>query len=127
MKKLILFILPLIAGPAFAQGWVRYAETDEAIHYFDSLRTRKMGDTSFVWDLHDLGQPSTDAQGKTFRSVLYATEFQCRAGKHRRLSIARHAEAMGRGSVASEDVGAGDWIETRPESLAGQLFKHICE
>ncbi len=113
--------------PAFSQGWVRYSQTEAATHYFDSLRTRKMGDTSFVWDLHDLAQASTDAQGKTFRSVLYATEFQCRAGKHRRLGIARHAEAMGRGTPVSEDAGAGEWIETRTDSLAGQLFKHICE
>lgn len=127
MKKLFLLLLPMIAGPSLAQGWVRYAETDEAIHYFDSLRTRKMGDTSFVWDLHDLAQPSTDVQGKTVRSVLYATEFQCRAGKHRTLSIARHTEPMGRGSPASEEVGAGDWVATQGDSLAGQLFKHICE
>lgn len=127
MKPFLYLCLALLAAPAAAQGWVRYAASDEATHYFDSLRTRKMGDTSFVWDLHDLQQATTDGQGNTYRSTLYATEFQCRAGKHRWLSISRHGEAMGRGAPVSEEIGAGEWQQTRPDSLAGQLFKHICE
>lgn len=127
MKKLAAMIALLTALPASAQGWVRYAQTDDANHYFDSLRTRKMGDTAFVWDLHDLNTEARDGQGKAYRSALHAIEYQCRARKHRQLSIARHAEPMGKGVPVSEEAGAGDWIETRPDSLAGQLFNHICE
>lgn len=127
MTKLAALIILLTALPASAQGWVRYAQTDDASYYFDSLRTRKMGDTAFVWDLHDLGGEARDAQGKAHRSALHAIEYQCRARKHRQLSVARHAEPMGNGAPVSEESGAGDWIETRPDSLAGQLFNHVCE
>lgn len=127
MTKLAALIILLTALPASAQGWVRYAQTDDASYYFDSLRTRKMGDTAFVWDLHDLGGEARDAQGKAHRSALHAIEYQCRARKHRQLSVARHAEPMGKGAPVSEESGAGDWIETRPDSLAGQLFNHVCE
>lgn len=127
MKKITALVLLLAALPACAQGWVRYAETEESLLYFDSLRTRKMGDTAFVWDLHDLKAEGRDAQGKTYRSALYATEYQCRARKHRTLGITRHAEPMGRGAAVSEDSGAGNWMETKPDSLAGELFKHVCE
>lgn len=127
MKKITTLILLLAALPACAQGWVRYAETEESLLYFDSLRTRKMGDTAFVWDLHDLKAESRDAQGNTYRSALYATEYQCRARKHRTLGITRHAEPMAKGAAVSEDIGAGNWMETKPDSLAGELFKHICE
>ena len=127
MKKFIALLLLISALPACAQqAWVRYAETGEATLYFDSLRTRKMGDTSFVWDLHDLNAIATDENGKTYRSVLYATEYQCRARKRRVLGILRHAEAMGKGE-ATEVVMTGDWTPTPPGSLAGQLFDHICE
>lgn len=127
MKKFVTLILLLTTLPACAQGWVRYAQTDEAILYFDSLRTRKMGDTAFVWDLHDLKTESQDGQGKVYRSALFATEYQCRARKHRWLGVTRHAEPMATGAAVAEETGAGEWVETRPESLAGQLFKHICE
>jgi hypothetical protein len=127
MKQLVTLTLLLTALPACAQGWVRYTQTDEAILYFDSLRTRKMGDTAFVWDLHDLKTESRDVQGKAYRSALFATEYQCRARKHRWLGVTRHAEPMAAGAAVAEETGAGEWVETRPDSLAGQLFKHICE
>lgn len=127
MTKLAALIILLTALPASAQGWVRYAQTDDASYYFDSLRTRKMGDTAFVWDLHDLSGEARDGQGKIYRSALHAIEYQCRARKHRQLSVVRHAEPMGKGATVSEESGAGDWIETRPDSLAGQLFNHVCE
>lgn len=127
MKKSIAAALLMLSLSAFAQqAWIRYAETDEATLYFDSLRTRKMGDTSFVWDLHDLKVPATDGQGKQYRSVLYATEYQCRARKRRILGIVRHAEAMGKGE-ATEVVQTGDWTPAPKDSIAGQLFDHICE
>ena len=56
MKRRFLFaLLAMLAGNVFAGGWilVRYAETEPAIHYFESVQMRKMGDTAFVWDLHD--------------------------------------------------------------------------
>ncbi len=127
MKKFAALVALLTALPACAQGWVRYAQTDDATYYFDSLRTRKMGDTAFVWDLHDLSKEARDGQGRAYLSALHAIEYQCRARKHRQLSVARHAEPMGRGAAVSEEAGAGSWIATRPDSLAGQLFNHICD
>ena len=95
--------------------------------YYDSLRTRKMGDTAFVWDLHDLKIDVTDSAGKPYRSILYAVEYQCRARKWRLLGISRHGEAMGAGKPVSEEVGATAFIAAAPGSRAEQLFNHVCE
>ncbi len=127
MKKIAALILLLTTLPACAQGWVRYAQTDEALMYFDSLRTRKMGDTAFVWDLHDLKADARDAGGNAYRSVLYAVEYQCRVRKWRVLGIARHAAPMGAGKPVSEEAGAGAFELASPHSRAGELFNHICE
>ena len=127
MKKAAVLALLLAALPAFGtEIWLRYAENNEATMYFDSLRTRKMGDTSFVWDLHDLKADATDASGKAYRSVMYAIEYQCRARKRRILGVQRYADAMGKGAVTEETM-TGEWMPTPPESLGGQLFDHICE
>ncbi len=128
MKKFAAFTL-LMLGALSASGteiWLRYEETDTAAMYFDSLRTRKMGDTSFVWDLHDLKNAVTDPNGKTYQSVMYAIEYQCRARKRRVLGIQRYAEAMGKGAAVEETM-TGEWMPTPPESLGGKLFEHICE
>lgn len=128
MKKIIALLLLLLAAlPVCAQGWVRYAQTDEATHYFDSLRTRKMGDTAFVWDLHDLRAPVTDDAGIRFQSVLFALEYNCRPRKYRVLSTAWMAGSMAGGSAAKETAGAGEWQDAAADSLRGMLFKHICE
>jgi hypothetical protein len=127
MKKLLTLLLLCCAAPVLAQHWVRYAESDESVMYFDSLRTRKMGDTAFVWDLHDIKSDATDAPGKHYRSILYAVEYQCRARKWRVLSVSRHAQPMGAGKPVYEEAGAGAFAEATPGSRADQLFVHICE
>ncbi len=127
MKKILLSLLLLTSLPVCAQGWVRYADNDAGTMYFDSLRTRKMGDTAFVWDLHDLKAGAKDEAGLSYRSTLYATEYNCRSRQRRVLSAARYAEPMGKGSISSEISMVSAWSEALPDSLPGQLFNHICE
>ena len=127
MKKFLTIALLCFATPVLAQHWVRYAESDESLMYFDSLRTRKMGDTAFVWDLHDLKSATTDSSGKSYLSVLYAVEYQCRARKWRVLGTSRHARSMGGGKPVSEEAGATAFAEAGPGSRAEQLFNHVCE
>ena len=127
MKTLLTILLACFATTALAQHWVRYAENDESLMYFDSLRTRKMGDTAFVWDLHDLKNAATDPSGKPYQSVLYAIEYQCRARKWRVLGSSRHTLSMGAGKPVSEEAGAKAFSEAEPGSRAEQLFNHVCE
>lgn len=127
MKKILPLLLLCCATPVLAQHWVRYAESEESVMYFDSLRTRKMGDTAFVWDLHDLNGDATDASGQRYRSVLYAVEYQCRARKWRVLGSSRHDKAMGAGKPVSEEAGATAFAAATPGSRAEQLFNHVCE
>lgn len=127
MKNWLALLLLCAAMPVLAQHWVRYADIEDRLMYFDSLRTRKMGDTAFVWDLHDLKNPVTDSSGKVHRSLLYALEYQCRARKWRILGWSRHAQPMGMGKPLSEEAGASAFTEAVSGSPAEQLFTHICE
>ena len=51
--RLLFTLFCILSSNAFAGGLVlvRYAETEQAIHYFDSIQMRKMGDTAFVLSL----------------------------------------------------------------------------
>ena len=126
MKKIAAVLMLLTTLPAWSQAWIRYAQTDSATLYFDSLRTRKMGDTAFVWDLHDLKAQAKDTSGRTYRSVMHATEYQCRIRQRRVLSILLHEGSMATGA-AVEVLSSGGWEATPPDTLAGELFNHICE
>jgi len=46
--RFLFALLAMLAGNVCAAGWVlvRYAETKPAIHYFESIQMRKMGDTA---------------------------------------------------------------------------------
>lgn len=131
MKKILAICLLLVTLPVCAQGWVRYAQTDEATHYFDSLRTRKMGDTAFVWDLHELKVPAVDDAGTSFQSLMFALEYNCRPRQYRVLSTAWMAgstvSSSTGGKVVKEAIGAGEWHDAAAGSLRGMLFSHICE
>lgn len=127
MKKFLTLLLLCCAMPVLAQQWVAYSESNESLMYFDPLRTRKMGNTAFVWDLHDLKHAATDTSGKVYRSVLYAVEYQCRARKWRVLGTSRHAQAMGAGKPISEEAGATAFTDAGPGSRAEELFNKICE
>ena len=88
---------------------------------------RKMGDTAFVWDLHDLKTSVTSADGFTYFTVGYAVEYQCRAQKRRTLAIKRFANHLGEGEFKSQEAVVSDWIIAKPDTLEGQLFDHVCE
>ena len=127
MKTCLTALLFFCTAPVMAQQWVRYAESDESLMYYDSLRTRKMGDTAFVWDLHDLKNATTDASGKPYQSVLFAVEYRCLARKWRVLGTSRHPQRMGAGKPVSEEAGAMPFADAGPGSRAEQLFNQVCE
>ena len=86
----------LIAAPAWSESWERYAKTEEAVLYFDEHRRVVMSGTAFIWDLHDFRNIAIDAAGQSYRSILYATEYNCRKETRRVLSAQRMQDSYGK-------------------------------
>lgn len=112
---------------AWADGWIRYAENEKIDMYFDSFHKRKMGDTAFVWDLHDLKSADKRSNGFVYHSVGYAVEYQCRVFKRRVLAIKWFSGQMGEGANQTEEGVVADWVVVAPGSVEKLLFDHICE
>lgn len=123
----IIVLCCLFSQAALADGWIRYADNEKVDMYFDSFNKRKMGDTAFVWDLHDLKSPAKRSNGFAFQSVGYAVEYQCRAMKRRVLAIKWYSDQMGEGKQQIEEGVVGDWVVITPGSIEKLLFDHICE
>jgi hypothetical protein len=127
MKKWLLLSALLIATPAFAENWVRYAQTDEAGRYYDKFRMVNMSGNAFIWDLHDLQNPAVDASGKTYQSVLLPTEFSCRKHQRRVLSTQKMSDRMGTGALITEQNVVGNWVDVVPQTPDDDLMRAVCE
>lgn len=117
----------LAAAPVHAETWARYTQTEDANLYYDKHRVIKMGSTAMIWDLHDLKLAARDVSGNSYSSVLYATEYNCRMGQRRILSVQKVAGTMGAGAVIAEESAAGEWMEANPKSAAGKLLLVACD
>lgn len=117
----------LVVSPVYAESWVCYAQTDEASLYFEKHRVIKMGSTAMIWDLHDLKTSAIDTNGNRYRSVLNATEYNCRMAQYRLLSVQRLAGAMGSGNVVSEVNEAGEWRDAASSAAADKLLTEACD
>jgi hypothetical protein len=127
MKKWLYLSTLLIAMPGFAENWVQYAETNEVIRYYDKLRMVNMSGNAFIWDLHDLRTPVTDASGKAYQSVLHPTEFSCRKHQRRILSTHKMSDSMGAGTLIMEHNLVGEWFDVVPQTPDDHLMRAVCD
>jgi hypothetical protein len=67
-----------------------------------------------------------DADGKTYRSIVYAMEFNCRKEQRRVLSFQKMSESMGTGSVVSEQSHVGEWMEVKTPAIV-RLMMAACQ
>ena len=127
MNKWLYLSALLIATPVFAENWVQYAETGEFTRYYDKVRMVNMSGNAFIWDLHDMRAPVTDASGKTYQSVLYPTEFSCRKRQRRILSTHKMSDNMGAGTLVMEQTLVGAWFDVLPHTPDDDLMSAVCD
>ena len=127
MKRILTLLLFLSLSSAHAQQWIPYSQTSQGTQYVDLQRAVSMGgSTAFILDLHDMKSDANDADGKTYRSILYAVEFNCRKEQRRVLSLQRKSESMGNGAVVSEYSHVSEWVEVKTPNDV-RLMLAACE
>jgi len=125
MKRLLPLLFLLLACNAFAENWAPYGRSREATLYYDTVRRIAMSGAAIIWDLHDLVTERSE-QGKSYRSVLYPTEYNCRYQRKRVLSAIKMAGRMGSGDMVSEESLVGDWHDVQPSSAEDDLMWIAC-
>ena len=127
MKKIFPLVLFLLLRSAHAEQWIPYSQTSQGTQYFDLQSSITMGGSAaFILDLHDMKSEANDADGKTYRSILYAVEFNCRKEQRRVLSWQRKSESMGNGAVVSEHSQVSEWTDVKTPN-AKRLMMAACE
>jgi len=126
MKKIFSLLL-LAIGSAHAEQWIPYSQTNQGTQYFDLQSAITMGGSAaFILDLHDMKSDANDAEGKAYRSIIYAREFNCRKEQSRILSWQRKSESMGNGAVVSEYSQVSEWTDVKTPN-AKRLLMAACE
>ncbi len=125
MKRLLLLMCLLLASNAHAENWSRYAGSRDATLYYDTVRRVVMSGMAIVWDLHDLAAEASE-HGKSYRSVLYPTEYNCRHLRKRVLSVIKMDGRMGSGAVVAEETTVGAWRDVMPSSAEEDLLVLAC-
>lgn len=125
MKRLLPLMCLLLACNAYAENWSRYAVNRDATRYYDTVRRVVMSGMAIVWDLHDLATEVSE-QGKSYRSVLYPTEYNCRHLRKRVLSVIKMGGRMGSGEMVAEETVVGDWRDVLPSSADEDLMVLAC-
>ncbi len=125
MKRLLPLMCLLLACNANAENWSRYAGSRDATMYYDTVRRVVMSGMAIVWDLHDLATEASE-QGKSYRSVLYPTEYNCRHLRKRVLSVIKMGGRMGSGELVAEETVVGEWRDVMPSSAEENLMVLAC-
>ena len=127
MRLILALGILLLSNAAFAETWLRYAQTSDEKRYVDKERTIFMGGTAFILDLHELKTAAVASDGKPYRSVLHAVEVNCREGQQRLLNSRRMSGEMGKGTVVEEHSMVGAWSSPSAQMPETQLMLIACE
>lgn len=123
MKKSALILLIFgINGLAMAD-WTKVNSDSNGVQYIDHDRTQRNGDLVKIWTAVDYNEPRK-MLGRTFRSVLFQEEYDCKKELRRTLFVVANSEQMGRGAAVLSDPQVTNWQPTPPGS-GGEMFLKI--
>ncbi len=122
---LLLTLLLLSSGPAYAE-WVLVGESSSgATVYVDPDTIRRNGVRVTMWELLDYKTMITFG-GKSFLSIKELSEYDC-AGERRRVnSLVEYSGNMGKSTVVYSDSDEGTWIPLVPRSVDQTLWEFAC-
>jgi hypothetical protein len=121
MHIFLIAVLILATTSAWAD-WVKYAETDEAVLYFDPATIRKDGNLRRVWKVYDLKERGSD--GELSRRIL--EEYDCIGERWRTISLSAHSGSVASGEVLFDGIFPDTWHYVPPRTISEHVFKLVC-
>jgi hypothetical protein len=124
MKTLLLALL-LFTGSAWAE-WIKVFKTAKGDFYFDPASIRSDDNRRSAWEIQNLKQPGTDGE----LSNRIRSEYDCKQGRYRFLSLSAHSEPMAGGKTllqtSEEDTKDAKWRDVPPNTTVAIMLKIVC-
>ena len=121
MRRLIMVLLVMTAGPAWAE-WAQFGETNDEVLYIDQTTINKDGQYRRVWTLTDLKAPN--AAGDRSAKLLF--EYDCKEQRVRILQVDNFRQPMAAGEITGGTNKPGDWRGIAPKTAAEEVLKLAC-
>jgi len=126
MRLILALLMMAVTAPAWA-AWVKIAESNLRALYYNPAAITRQGDLYRVWTLQDNKQRDVDG----VLSRQYLSEFDCKEGRQRLLSVSTHSERMARGETIklrrySLGEPDGKWLNVAPGTFSAHLLKLLC-
>ena len=121
-KFLLLPLLLLATGSAWA-GWEEVGESStETTFYIDRATIRKDGNLRRMWSLTDLKQ--RDKNGEMSRRSK--SEYDCKGERMRYLALSTHSESMAGGKTLLNEGEEEMWRAIPPGTAAEAILEMAC-
>ena len=124
-RLLLITLLVLSSGPAYAEWVLVTASEDGTNIYVDLATIRRKGDLVRMWELIDYKTTQTSSY-ESFLSTKAQSEYDCPGERKRSVAFVNHSDNMGNGKVTSHDSDEGKWYPVVPGSLGQALWKYVC-
>jgi hypothetical protein len=122
---LLITLLLLSSGPAYAE-WVALGDSDsETTVYVDPDTIRRKGDLVKMWELYDFKIIRTVA-GDSYFSSKAQIENDCAEERRRTLAFTWFSENMGSGKVVFSESYEGRWAPVVPDTIGLMLWTFAC-
>lgn len=126
MRLIVTLLLLSLTAPAWAE-WVKIAESNLRVLYYNPDAIDKQDNLRRVWTLQDNKQRNHNGA----LSTRDLSEFDCKAGRQRLLSYSAYSEQMARGATIKQRRYApgepdGKWFNITPDTFSAHLLKLVC-
>jgi hypothetical protein len=122
MRRLLIAVLMLAATPAWG-AWLRYAQSDATVDYYNPASVKRSGNRSVVTAILDYRKRRPS--GALSYRIRY--EYACEAKRYRILSLSCRSGRMAKGTSTCSYRGRPTaWQDTRPGTVSGKLLKTVC-
>ncbi len=130
MKRFAMLALAALLGPtAQAAHWVEISSTpDGSVRQYLDLDSMERNLGLVELDRMFNYQPprGREADGKPYASEVVHTEFDCPSHATRQVSMARHAEAMGKGDLVQQNSEPSLWDIDNFDEFTQPVWKIAC-
>jgi len=122
---LLITLLVLSSGPAYAE-WMSLGASDSGTTvYADPATMRREGDLVKMLVLFDFKTKQTKADF-SYSSAKAQMEYDCAEQRFEGLAVMYFSDNMGNGKVLDRSSGKGKWLRISPGSLDQSLWKLAC-
>jgi len=127
MRKVLLMVLLAVVSNSAVAEWAFVSGNRGVVTAYADLATiRKIGNKVKMWSMYDYSAVQEGADGKSFLSIKFQDEYDCKEEKIIGLASSFFSENMNRGEVVYSSYSPSNWRPVAPGSINESMFKVAC-